>query len=284
MQNRRDVMIGALASSLAAPLQAATSPFTAIEATLAGGRLGVAALDLATGRRLSHRADSRFPFCSTFKLPLAAAILARAEAGAMSFDQRVAFTRADLVPHAPVVEPHLAQGQLSIRELCRAILVFSDNAAANLLLPLIGGPAGLTRFFRRQGDAVSRLDHVEPALNAFHPGSPADTTTPAAMLALSRRLLVGSALNRTSQAMLAGWMAQNEAGAPRLRAGFPRGWRAGDRTGTADGRINDVAIAWPSPHRAPLLVACYVDAPQVPAEVGVAAQAAVGRLAASLVR
>ena len=283
MLSRRDVMIGTLAAGLPASLSAA-SPFDAIEGTLAGGRLGVAAIDLATGRRLAHRADERFAFCSTFKLPLAAAILARVEAGALSLDQPVAFTGADLVPHAPVVEPHLVQGRLPVRELCRAIMVFSDNAAANLLLPLVGGPAGLTRFFRAQGDPLSQLDHVEPALNAFARGNPADTTTPAAMLGLCRRLLIGDALRPSSRVMLIDWMSRNETGAPRLRAGFPAGWRAGDRTGTADGKTNDVAIAWPSPRRRPLLVACYVDAPDASAEAGVAAQAAVGRIAASLAR
>jgi beta-lactamase class A len=202
----------------------------------------------------------------------------------LSLDQPVAFTRVDLVPHAPVVEPHLREGHLPVRELCRAIMVFSDNAAANLLLRLVDGPAGLTRFFRREGDRLSRLDHVEPALNAFARGNPADTTTPAAMLALSQRLLLGPSLSPTSRAMLIDWMTQNETGAPRLRAGFPAGWRAGDRTGTADGKTNDVAVAWPSPGRRPLLVACYIDAPRASAEVAVAAQAAVGRTAASLAR
>ena len=283
MLTRRHAIIGTLAASLPASLLAA-SPFDAVEATLAGGRLGVAAIDLATGRTLSHRADERFAFCSTFKLPLAAAILARVDAGALSLDHPVAFTRADLVPHAPVVEPHLAQGRLPVRELCGAVMVFSDNTAANLLLALVGGPAGLTRFFRREGDPRSRIDHLEPALNAFTRGNPADTTTPAAMLALSRRLLVGEALRPASRATLINWMTLNENGAPRLRAGFPAGWRAGDRTGTADGKTNDVAIAWPSPGRRPLLVACYVDAPRASAEAGVAAQAAVGRITASLVR
>jgi beta-lactamase class A len=282
MLTRRDLMIGTLAAGVASPVLAA-SPFDVIEATLAGGRLGVAAVDLASGRHLLHNADSRFPLCSTFKLPLAAAVLSQVEAGTLSLDQPVRFTRADIVAHAPVVEPALATGHLSVRDLVGAILVVSDNAAANLLLPLVGGPAGLTRFLRRHGDPLSRLDHVEPELNAFTPGNPADTTTPAAMLALTRRLLVRNALKPASQAMLVDWMTQNATGAPRLRAGFPASWRSGDRTGTADGKTNDVAIAWPAPGRAPLIVACYVHAPRASAEAGVAAQAAVGRVAASLV-
>jgi beta-lactamase class A len=44
-----------------------------------GGRLGVAVLDTASGRRLLHRADERFPLCSTFKLLAAAAVLQRVD-------------------------------------------------------------------------------------------------------------------------------------------------------------------------------------------------------------
>jgi len=283
MLSRRDTLVGA-AALLATGAVRPPSALAAIEAGLNGGRLGVAAVDLASGRRLAHRAGERFPLCSTFKLPLAAAILMAAEAGRLSLDRTIAVTRADIVPHAPVVEPALATGSIAVRDLVRAILTESDNAAANLLLPLVGGPAGFTRFLRAQGDPVSRLDHPEPGLNIDVRAGAADTTSPAAMLASSERLLTGAAIGAESRAALIGWMAQNARGATRLRAGLPAGWRAGDRTGTADGQTNDIAIAWAPGARRPLLAACYIDAPQVSADAREAVQAAVGRIAARLVR
>jgi len=283
MPSRRDTLIGA-AALLATGAARAPSALAAVEARLRGGRLGVAAVDLASGRRLSHRAGERFPLCSTFKLPLAAAILREVETGRLSLDRAVAFTRADIVPHAPVVEPALAAGWLPVRDLVRAILTESDNAAANLLLPLVGGPAGLTRFLRAEGDAVSRLDHLEPGLNTDVGTGDADTTTPAAMLALSGRLLTGATIGAESRRLVIGWMAGNTRGTTRLRAGLPPGWRAGDRTGTADGQSNDLAIGWARGARRPLLVACYIDAPQVSSAARDTAQAAVGRIAAGLVR
>ena len=51
-----------------------------------GGRLGVAVLDTGTGARDRHRADERFPMCSTFKLLAAAAVLARVDAGKERLD------------------------------------------------------------------------------------------------------------------------------------------------------------------------------------------------------
>ena len=60
--------------------------------------------------------------------------------------------------------------------------------AANLLLPMVGGPEGLTAFMRAHGDSVTRLDRNEPALNENAPDDPRDTTTPAAMAALAYEL------------------------------------------------------------------------------------------------
>lgn len=72
--SRRTLIAGAAASLLAA----ARSPFAEIEAKV-GGRLGVAALDLSSGRRIGYRADERFPMCSTFKAMAAAAVLSRVD-------------------------------------------------------------------------------------------------------------------------------------------------------------------------------------------------------------
>ena len=61
-------------------LPTASRRLAAIEARV-GGRLGVAVLDTGSGRRIEYRAGDRFAMCSTFKLLLAAAVLARVDAG-----------------------------------------------------------------------------------------------------------------------------------------------------------------------------------------------------------
>jgi beta-lactamase class A len=225
-----------------------------------GGRLGVAALDVASGRRLGHDEDSRYAMCSTFKLPLAAAILAEVERGRMSLDEEIPFTRADLLPNSPVSEAHAARGRLPVARLCAAIVQVSDNAGANVLLRRIGGPAGLTRFCRTAGDEVTRLDRYELELNSNLPGDPRDTTSPAAMLGFMRAVLLGDRFSPASRARLTGWMEGTTTGLARLRAGLPVGWRAGDKTGTGNHANNDIAIAWP-PRRGPILIASYTSGP-----------------------
>ena len=75
---------------------------------------------------------------------------------------------ADIVSHAPFVEARVGQ-DAAIAELARAALIFSDNAAANLLLGTIGGPAGLTAWLRATGDRTTRLDRRETALGECGP-------------------------------------------------------------------------------------------------------------------
>ena len=229
-----------------------------------GGRLGVHILDTATGAESGHRANERFPMCSTFKLLAAALVLSRVDQGQATLAQRVAFGKADLVGWSPVTERHLGGGGLSLGELCEATLTTSDNTAANLILAQHGGPAAVTAFVRHLGDTVTRLDRNEPSLNRWHPGELRDTTTPRAMLQTLHRLVLGTALMPASRAQLQRWLVANTTGGDRLRAGLPPAWRVGDKTGTGNGGIsNDVAVVWPFGH-APLLVTAYLS--QCPAD------------------
>jgi beta-lactamase class A len=283
---RRSFAIGVLAASTTPVLGRAMpgdADLAALEAS-SGGRLGVVALDTGSGRRLDWRADERFAMCSTFKTLLAAAVLARVDRGAERLDRRVAVVAGDIVVHSPAVAPRVG-GTMAVGELCEATITISDNAAANLLLREIGGPAALTRWLRATGDRVTRLDRTEPALNIVPAGDLRDTTTPAAMATTTRRLLFGHVLAPSSRERLAAWLVATRTGDARLRAGLPASWRVGDKTGTwADSRTgrgtsNDVAVAWP-PGRAPLLIAAYLTDSTLGGPARDAIIAEVARLAA----
>lgn len=92
----------------------------------------------------------------------------------------------------------------------------SDNTAANLLLPVLGGPAGLTAWCRSLGDSATRLDRIEPFLNESLPGDERDTTTPAAMLGLMEKLFLGGALKPASREHLEQGMIAAKPGPMRL--------------------------------------------------------------------
>jgi beta-lactamase class A len=261
-----------------------SSRLTALEARN-GGRLGVAVLETGTGRRLTFRGGERFPLCSTFKVLLAAVVLARVDSGQETLDRRVPFSRADLVDYSPITSARVDEGGLTVEELCAAMVRDSDNAAANLLLQPLGGPPAVTAFARSLGDRRTRLDRLEPDLNSALPGDPRDTTTPMSMVNNLKALLLGEALSAAGRQRLEGWMIACSTGKARLRAGVPADWVTGDKTGAGlHGTINDVAILRP-PHRAPILVAVYftgskatwTDREAVLAEVGRLVSAAFSR-------
>jgi beta-lactamase class A len=260
---RRHFLLGALSVAVAGcrkkPTQASASLALAEIEQVSGGRLGVCAIDTATGKELHHRSDERFAMCSTFKWVLAAAVLERIDRGVLSFEQRIALGEPDLLEYAPVSRRHVADGFMTIEALAEAAVTVSDNTAANLLLRTVDGPAGLTHFIRDHGDSVTRLDRDEPMLNTNEPGDARDSTTPRAMAHLMRRLLADQGLRDPYRARLLGWMRACETGNNRLRAGFPHDWIVGDKTGSGlHNAINDVAIAAP-PGRAPILVAAYLS-------------------------
>ena len=224
-----------------------------MEKTL-GLRIGVAALDTGNGNSIFYRENERALMCSTFKLMLVAATLKRADAGQEQLDRVIHYQKSDLLEYAPETSKNLARG-MSVKALCAAAMMLSDNTAANLLFTGVGGPAGLTRFARDLGDSRTQFDRIEGALNV--PDGDKDTTMPSAMLANLRDILLRDTLSAASRKQLTDWMIACSTGLTRLRAGLPQGWRAGDKTGSGSGQLNDVAILWPPGNRAPVLVCAY---------------------------
>src|SRR6267378_4416801 len=264
--HRRDA-VAALLSGVVSPLllkldsvageRTPAPDFGGIERHVAG-RLGVAVLDTATGRRLAYRADERFAMCSTFKWLLGAQILSRSDAGTEQLSRVVPYGETDLVEYAPVTRAHVREGGMTISGLVSAAIQYSDNTAANLLLQTVGGPASFTAYVRQIGDRITRLDRVEPDLNTAIPGDVRDTTTPTAMVANLHVVLLGNHLGRAARDQLIAWLVGNTTGAEKLRARLPATWRVGDKTGVgAHGATNDVAITWPV-KRGPVLVAAYL--------------------------
>ncbi|MFB4292515.1 class A beta-lactamase [Nonomuraea sp. ATR24] len=243
-----------------APGATAKKELRALEAAFQG-RIGAYAVDTATGRTVAYRSDERFPLLSTFKALLCGAVLHKArtaEPGLLA--KRLHWTADDLVTHSPVTEKHVKDG-LTVAALCEATITTSDNTAANVLLKEIGGPAAVTRYLRTLKDPISRLDRTEPTLNDWTPKEKRDTTTPAAAARDLRALTVGDALHPKDRHQLNAWLIANQTGDTRIRAGLPKTWRIGDKTGTngSRGLANDIAVIWPAKASAPIIMTIYTN-------------------------
>lgn len=290
MFSRRHVIAGAGAALLGGslPARAQTGTFEKAMADIerqAGGRLGVAMLDLASEQTDFHRADERFPMCSTFKFLAAAALLRRADEREEHLGRRVRYEKSDIVPYSPVTEKRAGDpAGITLGQLCEAAMILSDNTAGNLILDALGGPEGLTAFARSIGDTVTRLDRTEPSLNEALPDDPRDTTSPRAMAENMRKLVLGDVLKPASREQLTAWLRDNRTGDTRIRSVRQPGWVVGDKTGTGErGTSNDIAVLWP-PGRPPIVLAVYLTGAAVDRDKQNAAIAAVAGAAVTALK
>lgn len=271
--SKRSLIMGTIASSLwAIPLYGCASKFEddfaakiqEIENTH-GGRLGVSLLNTQNGKTLNYRGGERFALCSTFKLPLAAIILRQIEQGKLDAAEEIPIVQNGLYAHSQLVRDKLAYGKMRIIDLAREIQITSDNIAANALIKKIGGPEVFTKTMQELGDNITNITRYEPSMNLVEKGAINDTTSPNAMSQTIKKILFDSFLSPVSIQTLADWMIETKTGSKRLRAGLPKEWRAGDKTGTGinegvPNRYNDVAVIWPT-NKAPHIISCYYEGP-----------------------
>jgi beta-lactamase class A len=96
-------------------------------------------------------------------------------------------------------------------------------------------------------------------------------------------LVLGTkALSALSREQLTAWLVGNKTGDTRLRAGFAKDWRIGDKTGTgAHGTSNDIGVAWP-PNTAPIVITAYLTGATVSAAQQNATLASVARAVSAM--
>lgn len=220
------------------------------------GRLGVALINTEDNSQITYRGEERFAMASTSKVMAVAAVLKASEKQAGLLDKNITIKKSDLVAYSPITEKHLTTG-MTLAELSAATLQYSDNTAMNKILDYLGGPAKVTQFARSINDVTYRLDRNEPELNTAIHGDPRDTTSPIAMAKSLQALTLGDALGQSQRQQLVTWLKGNTTGDNSIKAGLPKHWVVGDKTGSGDyGTTNDIAVIWPENH-APLILVVY---------------------------
>jgi beta-lactamase class A len=216
-------------------------------------RLGVYAIDTGTGQEVAYRDGERFGYHSTFKAMAAAAVLRKYSLSGMN--EVIRYSADDLVRNSPITEKHVDTG-MTLRELCDAAVRYSDNTAANLLFEALGGPKGLEAELRKLGDDVTVMERIETGLSDWVPGETRDSTTPRAFADDLRAYVLGDVLRKPERAQLTKWLKTNKTGDELIRAGVPKGWVVGDKTGSGSGYggRNDIAVVW-RPDAAPVVMA-----------------------------
>ncbi|MEY4159450.1 MAG: class beta-lactamase [Pseudomonadota bacterium] len=251
------------------PASRAASPFEAAIAALAEGsqgRIGLAALDLDTGRSIAVLGNQPFPMASTSKVAIVATYLAGVDAGRFTLDQQ--FPLMLPVPSkrfAGDAAPVRPGAMMSATALIEAAITRSDNQATDALLAAVGGPAVVTRWVQKTaGIPEFRLDRTIATLvrddGAVNPATmidKRDSITPTAMVRLLSGLNNGQWLSPQSRAVLLGAMGRTVTGRHRMRALLPEGVQVAHKTGTLYNTASDIGfMTGPDGHR--LAVAIYV--------------------------
>ncbi len=234
-------------------------------ASASHGRIGVAAIDLGTGRSVAVLGDQPFPLASTSKIAIAATFLQGVDEGR--------FRLSDLYPMmVPVrsakfdgpVAPVRPGSSYAAQTLMELSLTRSDNQATDALLAAVGGPQAVNRWLRNAGINGVRIDRDIATLvrddGAVDPATTIDardSATPLGMVRLLTGLYRGDWLSDSSRNFLLSTMERCATGKHRIRGLLPEDARVAHKTGTLRNTASDVGIINTPDGRA-MAVAIYV--------------------------
>jgi len=266
LETQFDQLLGSMPRTPRAPTADSLEMQLTTLAEASQGRIGVAALDLDSGRQVAVLGDQPFPMASTSKIAIVATFLAGVDQGKFSLT-----TRYPLMMPVPSrkfdgpIAPVRPGTELAALQLIELAITRSDNHATDALLAAVGGPAAVTRWVRANtGIAEFRLDRdiatlvrddgaVNPAVTVDR----RDSITPSAMVRLLSGIHHGQWLSASSREVLLGAMSRCVTGRNRMKALLPAGTAIAHKTGTLANTASDVGFIETSDGRS-LAVAIYV--------------------------
>ena len=245
-----------------------------------GHEIGVTAVHLETGARISFNGDRPFPMASVSKLPMAIEFLRRVDAGEIDLSEDLVVPTTDFrAGYSPLASWSGGRDErATVDSLFRLMIEVSDNTATDVILRMAGGPERVTGLLRDLGIRDMRVDRSEARTFADLSGipdtvpesdlsrwayfrmrdalpenvrqqarlrfgdDPRDTSTPDAMVDLLARIHAGEGLSPDSREYLLAAMQASRSGPRRLKGLLPAGTPVAHKTGTIAAAINDVGI------------------------------------------
>lgn len=244
------------------------SPFEQQIARMADGergRIGVAAIDLTTGHRISVLGDQRFPMASTSKVAIAATFLAGVDQGRWSLTSEYPLLRPVRSAKFSSKRAPVREGNyISAREHLDLMISKSCNACTDTLLRVVGGPSAVNAWMRQAGIPDFELSRDIATLvrddGEFDPASvidKRDSATPNAMAELLAGIHQGRWHSASSRNVLIRAMENTTTGKKRIRSGLPSYANVAHKTGTLNRTASDIGIFY-TPDGRPIAVAIYV--------------------------
>jgi beta-lactamase class A len=229
------------------------------------GRIGVAAVDLSTGREIAVLGDQRFPMASTSKIAIAAAYLEGVDQGRWTLTSEwPLMVPVNSRPFSSAKAPVVRGQHMSARQLIELMITRSSNPATDAMLAAVGGPAAVNDWARRAGIANFNLTRDIATLvrddGEYDPASYVDirdSATPRDMVKLLTGLYQGKWLSASSRNVIIGAMERCRTGTRRIPALMPQQVKVAHKTGSLNNTSSDIGIIT-APDGRTIAVAIYV--------------------------
>ncbi|RFZ94749.1 serine hydrolase [Mucilaginibacter conchicola] len=201
----------------------------------AKGKVGVAMLDLKTGDTLTINGKRPLVMQSTFKFPIAVAVLHKADKGLLKLDDKLHITKKDLPEnYSPLRDKHPdGNVDITIRELLDYMLIWSDNDACDILLNRVCSKAEVEKYMHQLGGLSFRIRATEDEMKHNWKAQFTDVCTLWDMANLLKTVRHGSALSAKNTDYILTTMAKTEVGKKRIKGLLPEGTVVIHRTGTS---------------------------------------------------
>ena len=234
--------------------------------------VGVSALHVESGQRISSRGSERFPMGSVYKFPIGMTVMREIDRGRMIIDRKVMITPEQFGVGYSWIRDE-AKGKpvaMTIGRLVKAMVGDSDNTACDYLLELVGGGEVVTAHMRELGITAIDVNRSERAIDKdikrrggreAYFKDPRDTATPDALVTLLLKMhQKKDGLSADSRKYLLDAMILTKTGPKRMKAAVPAAATLAHKTGTMPGTVNDVGIITSPDNRNHIVIAVLTKA------------------------
>ena len=205
------------------------------------GVLGVAILDLGSGKKFLLHADDVFPQASSIKIAVLAELYRQAQGGKLKLTDLYTVQESDLVADSDIMGG-LTPGvtRITLRDLATMMVAVSDNSATNVLIDRVG-MENVNALMDSLGLAHTRLRRKMMDLKAAGEGQE-NVSTPAEMMTLLENLYRGKVLNQQmTNDFFKMLSTHKESFIPR---DLPEGLKVANKPGELEGVRNDSGVVF----------------------------------------
>ncbi len=221
------------------------------------GVMGVAILDLSTGKTLALNGDLVTTQASLIKVPILAAAFQKIESGALALDQKVEMTEKDKAGGSGTLDARLGPQPVSVtvEELLTLMIRDSDNTATNKVIALTGMDS-VNQLMAQLGLRATRLRRIMMD-SAAAKRNEENTSTPLEMVRLFEFIYRERLISRNASRRMIEMLKLVQAD---FRAALPRGVVSASKPGAVPGVRTEAGIVFLEGRPYILAVMCSLTA------------------------